>query len=227
MPNNFWYWVRRAVFFVFFTPGLCNPATLQAQSQTLVSFCLFCPNAEIMILNATSDGSLVMPEVGSKRGPILYEARHWSVRFSSLTTGDLPITIDVCTSTKPLEGLNFPPAWTMNTAQLGNLALTSDYLSSENLSENDLKRRIDLIKKSLRGRLGEKAKEKELSDWFKQVKKGGVKIAGNSCSSPVVLPAMTMSWYYWNYYGGPRVTEVVIKGSRSSGYRIDRPTYVY
>jgi hypothetical protein len=207
-----------------------SPPFAHAQVQTttnVVEFCLFCPNAQILVLNGTTDNSLALPEIDLKTGPVIGQGKMWGRNFSILTAGDVPITIRMCGATNTSDNFDAPPAWTADTVAFGDAAFTNPSILKDT-SVKELDRRVKLLKKIAEQRLGGKAQARELDEWFKRVKADGIQNRITSCEEPIVIAAMSFNWGYYNSYGyGKKVTEVIIRGSRATGYQIEAPRYVY
>jgi hypothetical protein len=138
--------------------------------------------------------------------------------------GDASFAINACSSVGEGYYFNEPPAWATDAGDFPRIALTREYLDSHP-SEKNLKDRVDDIKRILHGQLGEKAKARELSMWFRIVKRDGLATKVVNCSNAVPIPVRIASSTLLYNLGAQ--TTVTISGNRARGYYVAYPQYAY
>ena len=184
------------------------------------------PKAPIVVINATSDHvPLVAMDTGNNNRSVVVPPGlpgRINVEFFS-EQGDASFAINACSSTAEAYHFNNPPEWATDTGDFPHVALTSEYLDSRP-SKNNLKDRVDGIKRILHGQLGEKARVGELNAWFRVVKRDGLATKVINCSGAIPIPVRISSATLLYNLGAQ--TTVTITGDRSRGYYVVYGQYV-
>jgi hypothetical protein len=177
-------------------------------------------SAKIVVVNATSDNTPVMAQIGEKNIGPLTLGQSDSVKVGG--SGQIPIVIHPCADTRTAYRPNWPPDWTTDTGNFPGAALTHEYLV-QHPSIKDIKSHIDGIGRYLKGQPGGKAKEAELKNWLKLIEKVGITTEVTNCTELQPMTAI-FNWEMWSpYYYTEPVTMLTITGDRKTGFRIQNP----
>lgn len=174
----------------------------------------------VKVQNATDDNKPVVAQVGTSERFIPPGENHvWVVDrgfFAFTAPTQLTVSAQVCNEVQYVQ-IAPVPAWAMSNLVPQDLALSENYIAS-NPSENDLKRRVDDIKKFLdaRGQVGRKEMKKELDYWFRTAKKRGFGAVIRRCSSGPHAQGQTI--YANNHNYNRQVLTLFVRGSARNGY---------
>lgn len=184
------------------------------------------PKAPVTVINATSDRvPLIAIDTANHRNVVVEPGSPGRINVEFFSEqGDAFFAIDACSSTQKAYRFNSPPDWATDAGDFPDVALTQEYLASRP-SEENLKNRVDKIKRVLHGQLGGKEKASELNSWFKLVKRAGISTEVVACNDAIPVPVRIASATLLYNLGSQ--TTVVISGSRARGYYATYGQYVY
>jgi hypothetical protein len=182
------------------------------------------PGTTIKVLNATSDGTLIGPVVDGQQDrkltPVggIFKRPYQSLWGINNGPTQVDYEIYACRNEHPVLAGTFynPPTWSPDKTYLGDLALTPAYLAT-NPNEDQLGDRVKAIEDLLNSRreLGRKDKINELKDWYKGVKKTGIKVDDQVCGDAQIMHGTidVSQWY------GHRTILITVVGNRTAGYK--------
>jgi hypothetical protein len=134
---------------------------------------IFGANLVVIITNSTP--SPVEVSINGVDGRVLvpFQTGQWPQRLFEDGSVDVSISARICRGTETVSTI---PAWATDVERWGpQAAITSEYLQGAP-TEDDLKRRVDLLKRALDGGrvLGRDTLKRQVDQWFDVVKETGV-----------------------------------------------------
>ncbi len=200
------------------------PLTAAAQIANIFSGSFGGPNTNITIINNTSDNSPIMPTIEGRTGRIIWQGNSFEYGFGPYTNGggEIQIEVQVCSETQTVYQFNSAPSWPDNIAEPNGLAITDAWLRTEP-TKNDLRERVEIIKRFMHDQPGGGDYISQLKSWLKDVDKHGIARTGDSCVLPYTIPAIAFNWAMYNAYGGNVETVITVVGNRKDGYHIQNP----